>query len=120
QEWFCKTFDSRMGGAVYVDGYAYGSGDVTGKEWQCIDWKTGERKYASTEVAKGVVIFADGMLYGYSQKGELFMAKATPAEFKIAGKVMIKMGSDQHWAHPVINKGILYVRHGSALIAFKI
>jgi len=48
------------------------------------------------------------------------MAKATPAEFKVAGKVLIKLGSDQHWAHPVINDGILYVRHGNALMAFKI
>ncbi len=120
QEWFAKTFDSRMGGAVYVDGYVYGSGDNAGKEWQCLDWKTGERKYASTEVAKGVVIYADGMLYGYTQRGDLFMAKATPAEFKVAGKVAVTLGSDQHWAHPVINNGLLYVRHGSALIAYKI
>ncbi len=120
QEWFAKSFDSRMGGAVYVDGYAYGSGDTSGKEWQCLDWKTGEKKYASTDVAKGVVIFADGMLYGYSQKGEVFMAKATPAEFKVASKFSITMGSDQHWAHPVINDGILYVRRGNAVMAFKI
>ncbi len=120
QEWFAKSFDSRMGGAVYVDGYVYGSGDTSGKEWQCLDWKTGERKYASTDVAKGVVICADGMLYGYSQKGEVFMAKATPSEFKVAGKFTVTMGSDQHWAHPVINDGILYVRRGNALMAFKI
>jgi len=30
------------------------------------------------------------------------------------------LGSEQHWAHPVINKGILYVRHGNVLIAYKI
>jgi outer membrane protein assembly factor BamB len=119
-DWFAKTFDSRMGGAVYVDGYVYGSGDSAGKEWQCLDWKTGEKKYSSTEVAKGVIIYADGMLYGYSQKGELFMAKATPAEFKLAGKVSVKLGSEQHWAHPVIDNGVLYVRHGSALMAYSI
>lgn len=119
-EWFAKSFDSRMGGAVYVDGYVYGSGDTSGKEWQCLDWKTGEKKYASAEVAKGVVIYADGMLYGYTQKGDLFMAKATPAEFKLSGKIAITLGSDQHWAHPVINDGILYVRRGNALMAFEI
>jgi outer membrane protein assembly factor BamB len=120
EEWFAKTFDSRMGGAVYADGYVYGSGDTSGKEWQCLDWKTGERKYASTDAAKGAVIYADGMLFGYSQRGELFIARATPAEFKITGKIMITMGSDQHWAHPVINNGVLYVRRGNALMAFKI
>ncbi len=119
-DWFAKSFDSRMGGAVYVDGYVYGSGDTSGKEWQCLDWKTGEKKYASTAAAKGVVIYADGMLYGYSQKGELFIAKATPAEFKLSGKISITLGSDQHWAHPVIENGILYVRHGNSLMAFDI
>jgi outer membrane protein assembly factor BamB len=120
QDWFAKTFDSRMGGAVYIDGYVYGSGDVAGKEWQCLDWKTGEQKYASTAAAKGAVIYADGMLFGYSQRGELFMAKATPTEFKISGMTKITLGSDQHWAHPVIDNGVLYVRRGNALMAFKI
>jgi len=74
-DWFAKTFDSRMGGAVYVDGYVYGSGDTSGKEWQCLDWKTGEQKYASTEVKLGAVIYADGILYGYSRKGNFSWPK---------------------------------------------
>jgi outer membrane protein assembly factor BamB len=119
-EWFSKTMDSRMGGAVLVDGHVYGSGDITGKEWHCIDWNTGEVKYKSTAAAKGVVIYADGLLIGYSQKGELFIAPATPKEFKITGMVQVRLGSDQHWAHPVLHNGILYVRHGNALIAYKL
>ncbi len=120
EEWFAKTFDSRMGGAVLVDGYIYGSGDTSGKEWHCIDWKTGEIKYKSTAAAKGVTIFADGMLIGYSQRGELFIAPATPAELKITGITKITLGSDQHWAHPVLNDGILYVRHGNSVMAFRV
>jgi len=119
-EWIGKTLDSRMGAAVLVDGYIYGSGDISGKEWQCIDWKTGEIKYKSTAAAKGVTIYADGLLIGYSQRGELFIAPATPAEFKITGMTKITLGSDQHWAHPVLDNGILYVRHGNSLMAFKV
>lgn len=118
-EWDIKSFDSRIGGAVLIDGYLYGSGD-NGRSWQCIDWKTGKQMYSSTEVAKGVVIAANKSLIGYSEKGELFMAEANPSGLKIVGKTKVILGNDQHWAHPVINKGILYVRHGSALIAYKI
>lgn len=118
-EWDIKSFDSRIGGAVLIDGYLYGSGD-NGRSWQCIDWKTGKQVYSSTEVAKGVVIAANKSLIGYSEKGELFMAEANPSGLKIVGKTKVTLGNDQHWAHPVINKGILYVRHGSALIAYKI
>lgn len=119
KEWDIKSFDSRIGGAVLIDGYLYGSGD-SGRSWQCIDWKTGEQKYASTDFAKGVAIAANNQLIGYSEKGELFMATANPSGLKVLGKTKVTLGSEQHWAHPVIFKGILYVRHGNALIAYQI
>ena len=119
KDWAIKSFDSRIGGAVLIDGYLYGSGD-NGRSWQCIDWKTGEQKYASTEVAKGVTIAANKMLIGYSEKGELFLADANPSALKIISKTKVALGTEQHWAHPVINKGVLYVRHGNTLIAYQI
>lgn len=119
KEWEIKSFDSRMGGAVLIDGFLYGSGD-NGRSWQCIDWKTGKQIYSSTEVAKGVVIAANKTLVGYSEKGELFMAEANPSALKVISKAKVTLGSEQHWAHPVIDNGVLYVRHGNTLIAYKI
>jgi hypothetical protein len=66
------------------------------------------------------MIAANNQLIGYSEKGELFMADANPAEFKVTGKTKVTLGSEQHWAHPVIDKGVLYIRHGNTLIAYKI
>jgi outer membrane protein assembly factor BamB len=119
KEWEIKSFDSRIGAAVLIDGFMYGSGD-SGRSWQCIDWKTGEQKYASTEVGKGATIAANKKIIGYSEKGELFMADANPAGFKVISQTKVTLGSEQHWAHPVINEGNLYVRHGNVLIAYKI
>ena len=119
QVWRTEQMDSRMGGAVLVDGYIYGSGD-TNREWMCLDWETGEQMYASDEISKGVVITADGMLYCYSERGELALAEATPEGFELAGETRVTEGSDQHWAHPAIRDGVLYVRHGDALIAYRI
>lgn len=114
-----KSFDSRMGGAVLLNGYLYGSGDAN-RSWQCLDWKTGQQKYASTEVGQGVVIAANNMLIGYSERGELFLAEANPSGLKVISKTKVTLGSEQHWAHPVIDNGILYVRHGNVLMAYKI
>jgi len=36
------------------------------------------------------------------------------SEFKI------RKGSDAHFTHPVINNGILYIRHGNVIQAFNI
>ncbi len=119
KEWFSKTMDNRIGGAVLVNGYIYGSGD-NNRVWQCIDWKTGEQKYAATGLAMGTVIYADGMLYCYTDRGELALVECTPAGFNIRSKTKVELGTSQHWAHPVIDKGRLFVRHGNTLIVYKI
>ena len=119
KEWEIQSFDNLMGGAVLIDGFIYGTGDRSPAH-QCIDWKTGEQKYSSTEIGKGVTIAANKKLIGYSYKGELFMADADPSGFKVISKTKVALGTEQHWAHPVINKGNLYVRHGNTLIAYKI
>jgi outer membrane protein assembly factor BamB len=116
--WTHKKMDSRMGGAVLVDGYVYGSGDS--RLWSCYDWESGEEKYTSSEIGHGVVIYADGMLYCYSQRGELALVVPDPSGFKVVSQTKVALGSEQHWAHPVIYDGVLYVRHGRALIAYKV
>lgn len=116
--WSHKKMDSRMGGAVLVDGYVYGSGDS--RVWSCYDWDTGEEQYTSTEIAFGVPIAADGMLYCYSQRGELAMVTPDPSGFRVVSQTRVALGSEQHWAHPVIYDGVLYLRHGRALIAYRV
>jgi outer membrane protein assembly factor BamB len=117
--WFNENLDSRIGGMVMVDGYLYGSGDNY-REWRCVDWDTGKEKYASKDIGKGVTIYADGMLYCYSDRGELGLAEATPAGFNLVSETRVELGSSQHWSHPVIRDGRLYLRHGDVLIAYKI
>jgi outer membrane protein assembly factor BamB len=118
-KWTEKSLDSRMGGAVLIDGYIYGSGDY-GRSWKCLDWETGKQMYESTSIGNGVVISADGLLFLYSQRGELALVPANPNEFTVSGKTIVSLGSGQHWAHPVIHDGHLYVRHGHVLMAYKI
>jgi outer membrane protein assembly factor BamB len=117
--WHNSNFDNRMGGIVLIDGFLYGSGDKA-REWRCIDAKTGKETWTSTEIGKGVVISADNLLYKYSERGELAMAEVNAKEFKLLGKAKVEKGTAQHWSHPVIDDGILYLRHGNALIAYKI
>jgi outer membrane protein assembly factor BamB len=117
--WFSDKLDSRMGGMVQVNGFLYGSGD-NNREWRCVDWKTGAEKYADKTIGKGVVIYADGMLFCYSDRGELALAEANPAGFKVISQTKVELGSEQHWSHPVIDNGRLYLRHGNAIIAYKI
>ena len=119
KKWFRQTMDSRIGGAVVIEGLLYGSGDKS-REWQCINWDTGEMLYSTKDIGNGVVISAEGLLYFYSQRGELALVKPGANSFDIISETRVSMGSGQHWAHPVIDKGRLFVRHGNVLIAYKI
>jgi outer membrane protein assembly factor BamB len=118
-KWIDKTLDSKMGGAVLLDGYIYGSGELN-RSWKSLNWETGAQGYSSSLVGPGVTISSDGKLYLYSQRGELVMVPANPTEFTITGNTRVTMGSGQHWAHPVINNGRLFVRHGNVLMAYAI
>ena len=119
KDWFNNKLDNRIGGMVVVNGYLYGSGDQN-REWRCVNWDTGEETYSSTDLGKGVTIYADGMLYCYSDRGELGLVKATPEKFDVISKTRIELGTAQHWSHPVIAGGRLYLRHGDVLITYKL
>jgi len=117
--WANSYLDSKIGAFIEHDGYIYGSGDKK-RDWQCLNWKTGERTFASRAIGKGNIIYADGMLYCYTEKGELALVKPDPTTFNIISVFKITKGTAQHWAHPVIKDGRLYVRHGNALMAYSI
>lgn len=114
-----NEMDNKMGGFVKLGDYVYGSGEKN-RYWYCIDWKTGETKYKDNRIGVGNVIAADGMLYCYSDRGDFALVRATPEKFDLVSKFKIALGTNQHWAHPVIHNGVLYVRHGDALMAYKV
>ena len=119
--WENDDIKSKHGGIVKIEEYAYIGGDGrAGDAWHCVDWNTGKVQYKDKSITSGVVIANDGMLYCYSEKGEMALVKATPEKFDLVSKFPITLGTDQHWAHPVIYKGVLYVRHGDTLMAYKI
>lgn len=118
--WSQKALDSQMGAAVLIDGYIYGSGHNR-RGWHCLEWESGKVQYTARKVGdKGAIIFSDGMLYGYSEMGDVALIKPNSQEFEVVSSFRIKKGSGEHWAHPVIKDGRLYIRHGDALMVYRI
>jgi len=76
--------------------------------------------YSDEKLARGNIISADGMLYIYSDKGEIALVKPNPEKFETVSQSPITVGTEQHWAHPVIFKGVMYVRHEDSLLVYKI
>lgn len=123
QRWSENVLDTHIGGDVRVGSYIYGSdweNNSKGK-WVCLDWNTGKVMYETDWICKGEIISADGMLYCYEEKtGNIALVKASPEKFEVISSFKVPLGSGVHWSHPVINQGILYIRHMDALMAYNI
>ena len=48
------------------------------------------------------------------------LVNADQNHFEVISQFKITLGTNQHWAHPVIDEGRLYVRHGNALMVYDI
>ena len=119
EKWRNKTLDSQMDAFVVVDGYIYGTSHRK-PGWHCLDWETGKEQYESPGIGKGNVIYADGLIYCYSDNGKVGLIKPNPKSFELISSFNITQGSNQHWAHSVIADGVLYIRHGEVLMAYNI
>ena len=80
--------------------------------------KDGSIQYEDRGVGKGSLIYAEGFLYCYGEKGTLALVKATPAGYECVSRFKVAHGTAQHWTHPSLSDGRLYVRHGDALAAY--
>ncbi len=119
-KWTDKTMDCQMQGTVLIDGYIYGTAQSGNKGLVCLEWKTGKPMWNAPAVGMGVVVAADGLLYVYAQNGTTYLVKPNPAAFEPVSQFTVSQGTNEHWAHPTIALGRLYIRHGDALMAYDI
>jgi len=117
--WRDEKMDVQMDGFIVHNGAIFGTSHKI-PAWHCINWNSGQEMWVEPGIGKSNVIMADGLIYGYSQDGEVALIVPTTEGYKELSSFQIKKGSNQHWAHPVINSGVLYVRHGDILLAFNI
>ena len=121
--WIDSTLDCHMGGVVLQDGKIYGSNWInnTTGNWCCIDWASGETLYETKWNTKGAIIEADGLLYCVEEKNSnVALVKPDPGKFSIISSFKAPKGTGPAWSHPSIYNGLLLVRRGDALMAFKL
>ncbi|MCR5044912.1 MAG: PQQ-like beta-propeller repeat protein [Bacteroidaceae bacterium] len=121
--WKNKEIDYYMGGMIEIDGVVYGStGDK--HKWAALDIETGKVLYHEAWAGgkgRGALIMADGMFYMFDERrGTMGLARVNPEKLDVVSEFRVTDGSGACFSHPTIFDGILYIRHGSALIAYNI
>ncbi|HPS61684.1 MAG TPA: PQQ-like beta-propeller repeat protein [Bacteroidales bacterium] len=116
--WRNGRCDGLMGGFIKVGGYLYTS-SYERRQFCSLDLAGGTLA-DSLKFDRGNVISADGMLYFYNEKGQVGLFRPAGPKMEQAGLFKITRGTKAHYSHPVICNGILYIRHGKSLLAYRI
>ncbi|WP_347841571.1 PQQ-binding-like beta-propeller repeat protein [uncultured Draconibacterium sp.] len=92
---------------------------VKGNKLLAINTATGAVD-AEVKAATGSIIYADNKFICYGMNGDLNLVSFANNEFKVTGQAKVTRGTGQHFAHPVLANGVLLIRHGDALLAYKV
>lgn len=106
-----------LGGFVKIGNRIYTSSKDN--KLKVLDTETGNVTEALSGM-KGIIIFADDRLYFYSDNGYLSLIKGIGTKLELVSKFKITLGTKEHFSHPVIANGVLYLRHGNVLMAYQI
>jgi len=121
--WKNNDIDPHVGGVILLENYLFSStwdNNAKGK-WICVDWETGKTMWINEWYNKGSIISADGMIYIFEEKsGHVGLVKPRNDKLEVISEFRITEGEGPYWAHPVIHKGILYIRHGEVLMAYNV
>ena len=116
--WKDTIIDNYFGGMIKLADKLYTGAGGRSKNLLMLNANTGEI-LDSLETGNGSIIYADSMLYTYAHKnGKVCLV--VPETFEIKGSFKVKKGKREHFSHPVIKNGVLYIRHGNALMAYNI
>lgn len=122
QVWEQTKQDPAHGQAVLVNGYVYASSHQSlGGKWSCVEFKTGKLMWQDASVGRGgSVIYADGMLYCYSEDGIVGLVRPSAEKCQVISTFKVPRGDGSHWAHLVVSNGRLFIRHGNVLMCYKV
>jgi len=107
---------NHMANCVLIDGHLFGyNGNAhprsTKVELVCMEWSTGQVKWAERGLGCGTVIAAGKTLVLLSDKGELVLAPATPTGFKPTARAQVLGG--KCWTPPALADGRVYCRNAA-------
>jgi len=104
--WGGKQMSTHMSTAIYHAGHLYGFDESV---LECLDAKTGERKWNQRGLGKGSLTMVDDKLIVLGDNGELKIAPVSPAGFNPISSTQTVSGTT--WIMPVLANKRLYAKN---------
>ena len=116
--WNNETVTDVHGGFVKLGNYIYSS-QYKPRRYCSVDATTGIIS-DSLKFDKGALIYADEMLYLYTEKGKVGLVKPDNGKMELISSFKMPVGTKEFFTIPVISEGVLYLRHGGDMLAYDI
>ena len=118
--WSEPRFNNHHGGVVLVGDHVYGTSD--NGSWCAINFMTGEVGYLSRAAGKGSAHYADGMVYGLTERDRtVLLIQPEPERFVLVSSFELPNEvTGPSWAHPVVIGGRMYLRHAQYLYCYDV
>jgi len=116
--WRSKDLINYFSGFIKVNDKIFAASEKKNK-WVSVDAISG-KLLDSLDYKKGVTIYADSMLYCYNDKGQLGLVNPYADKMQLISSFKIPKGTKEHFSHPAIKNGFLYLRHGQSLMVYDI
>ncbi len=117
--YFSPKLPKAIGGTVKIGNYLYGTGDAM----MCVDFATGDIKWAERGIGTAAVCYADGNLYLHGEDGDVALVEATPEAYREKGRFTPPNQPERAgkaWAYPVVAGGRLYIRDQGTLWCYDV
>lgn len=115
--WRNNRVMNNFGGLVAVNGHLFTT--IKGNRLVALDPENGS-VVDTIKVATGSIIFTDNKFIVYGNNGTVNLVNYEKQELEAAAQFKVKEGTGQHFSHPVVARGVMYIRHGDALMAYRI
>ena len=115
--YFHRNMRNHHSSSVLVGDFLYG---FSGSILTALHFKEGKVSWKHRSVGKGSLVYADGHLYCFSEKGVMGLVEANLSEYVEKGRFQIPTGSWPTWSHPVVVGGNLYLRDQDTLYSFDV
>ena len=115
--WRNNKVMNNFGGLVALNGHLFTT--VKGNKLLALDPENGS-VVDSHKVATGSIIYTDNKFIIYGNNGTVNLVNYEHRQLETASQFKVKEGSGHHFSHPVVANGVMYIRHGNALMAYRI
>ena len=115
--YFTREMRNHHASSVLVGDYLYGFSSAI---LTAMRFDTGEVAWRDRSVGKGSLVYADGRLYLFSERGDVALVEATHEAYREQGRFSLDIGALPTWSHPVVSNGLLFLRDQDTVYAYDV